>query len=424
MLVSEPRPIDWPGVTTLRDSASMYRRTLGAVFGLAVVVRLAVLAAFGPKLSVDSQSYLLQGAEILRQGPLSFLGFAAEQSPLYSLLFSVCAAVAGPNAAWAVGVVQAVLGGLTAVLLASFTSRATGDRLAGTLAGLIAAVHVTFVFWSRYVLTDTLLLFLLAGAMWFLLALASSRRPFVDGLITSALLLLLVLTRRTNALASGVLLIVAVALGRKQRLALLGLAVPVALGLAVLASGAMRARTGGGLLDRAGAYAWQAVYMGLQWTEQARATNGVDVHLSEIPDDAERGAFYRDASLGWIRSDPGYFAAQAARKFKVLWLPYLPEDSTAHKLISAVYLLPLYALGVWGWLRSRTNTPFILIATTGVAVFTLVCLVTFVDYDQRYRLPAELFLIPLSAVGLERALAWLGTLSVQRVPRAHRASTG
>ena len=103
----------------------------------------------------------------------------------------------------------------------------------------------------------------------------------------------------------------------------------------------------------AGAYAWQAVYMGLQWTEQGRATNGVDVHLSDIADDAERGAFYRDQSLARISSDPGFFVVQAARKFKVLWSPYLPEDSVGHKLVNAVYLLPLYALGILGWLRSR-----------------------------------------------------------------------
>ena len=424
MLVTEPRQVDWPLAASLRGSSKAYRLTLGAIFGLAVLVRLATLAVLGPKLAIDSQSYLVQGAEILRQGPLSFLSFAAEQSPLYSLLFSVCVAVAGPNAGWAVGVVQAFLGGFTALLLASFTTRATGNRVAGVLAGLIAAVHVTFVFWSRYVLTDTLLLLLLAGLMWVLLALTATRRPLMYGLITSALLLLLVLTRRTNVLAAGVLLVLAVVLGRKRRPALAGLIVPVVLGLAVLASGAMRARTGSALLDRGGAYAWQAIYMGLQWNEQGRGTVGVDVRLSEIPDDAERGAFYRDESLTWIRSDPAYFAAQAARKFKVLWLPYLPEDSTIHRMISALYLLPLYALGVWGWLRSRAMPAFLAITTVGIAVFTLVCLVTFVDYDQRYRLPAELFLIPLSAVGLERALAWLGTISFERVPRAHRASTG
>jgi 4-amino-4-deoxy-L-arabinose transferase-like glycosyltransferase len=405
----------------------LYGRALAAVFSIGVVVRLTALAVLGPRLGVDSQSYLLQGTEILRQGPLSFLSFAAEQSPLYSLLFSLCAAVAGPNAGWAVGVVQALLGGLTALLLASFTTRATGNRLAGILAGAIAAVHITFVFWSVYVLTDTLLLFLLAVAMWCLLTLAVTRHPFVDGLVTSLVLLLLVLTRRTNVLASGAFLVVAGVLVRKRRLALIGLVLPVALGLAVLVSGGLRSRAGGGLADRAGAYAWQAIYMGLQWTEEGRATEGVDVHLSTIGDDAERGAFYRDQSLDWIRGDPGYFFAQAARKFKVLWSPFLPEDSTGHKLINAIYLVPLYALGIVGWVTARRNLPFIFITSVGIGVFTLLCLITFVDYDQRYRLPAELFLIPLSGVGLTRVLSWFGSPSWTRfrvaTPR-HRTSPG
>src|SRR5207253_767620 len=139
-------------------------------------------------------------------------------------------------------------------------------------------------------------------------------------------------------------------------------------------------------------------------------------HLSTIPDDAERGAFYRDQTLSWLRGDPGHFFAQAARKFKVLWLPFLPEDSTTHKVVSAAYLVPLYVLGVLGWLSSRRHTQFLLITSVGIAVFTLVCLITFVDYDQRYRLPAELFMIPLSGVGLERVLAWIGAVSLTRTP--------
>jgi len=318
------------------------------------------------------------------------------------------------------GVVQAVLGGGTAVLLASFTARGTGDRFAGVLVGAIAAVHVTFVFWSVYVLTDTLLLFLLALIAWCSVRLVASQRPLVDGLIASCLMLLLVLTRRTNALASSAFLVMAGALARKQRLALLGLALPIVLGVAVLASGAMRSRTGGSLADRAGSYAWQAIYMGLQWTEQGRATEGVDIHLSTIADDAERGEFYRDQSLARIGAEPGYVFAQAARKFKVLWLPFLPEDSATHKLINALYLVPLYALGIVGWFAARRHRAFITITSVGIGVFTLVCLITFVDYDQRYRLPAELFLIPLSGVGLERVLAWLGATSLNRAPRDWR----
>lgn len=415
----------------LANHPGLYTRALLGIVLLAIGDRLAALAVLHPRLGVDSQSYLNQGALILQQGPLSFLSFAAEQSPLYSLLFSFCDAIAGPNAGWAMGILQTLMGGLTALLLASFASRALGDPFAGLLVGLLAAVHITFVFWSVYVLTDTLLLLLLALVMWCVLRLARTRSPFIDGLVTSLLLLLLVLTRRTNALASGVLLVMAGWIARTHRLAILGLALPFVLALAVLASGAMRARTGSALMDRAGAYAWQSVYMGLQWTEQGRATDGVDVHLSTIPDDAERGAFYRDQTLNQLRSDPGFFFVQAARKFKIMWLPFLPEDSPLHKALSTLYLLPLYALGLLGWFTSRRSGAFVLITTVGVAVFTLVCLITFVDYDQRYRLPAELFLIPLSGVGLGQVLAWIGAFSIERttqtavLPSAHHeASAG
>ena len=62
-----------------------------------------------------------------------------------------------------------------------------------------------------------------------------------------------------------------------------------------------------------------------------------------------------------------------------------------------------------------TGLTLLAITTTGIVVFTLVCMITFVDYDQRYRLPAELFLIPLSAIGLERLVGWI---TAQALPRA------
>src|SRR5579864_2108037 len=416
-----------PGfASALRAEPRTYWRALVGVALLAVVVRLIALVILRPHVGIDSQSYVNQGQAILQDGPLSFLSFAAEQSPLYSLLYALCEAVAGANAGWAIGVIQAVFGGLIALLVAEFTTRGTRDPFAGVLAGAIAALHITFIFWSVYVLTDTLLLLLLAASMYCLLRLVSSRHPLMDGLITSVLLLVMVLTRRTNALASGVLLLTGAILARRQRLALVGLVVPVLLVSAVVPLGAARARSGGSLEDRVGAYAWQAVYMGLEWTEHGRATAGVDIHLSTIPDDAARGAFYRQQSLQWIESDPGFVALQALRKFKVLWIPFLPEDSAEHKVLSTLYLVPFYALGIVGWLRSRRNGPFVVITTVGIAVFALVCLSTFVDYDQRYRLPAELFLIPLSGVGLEQVLGWRGAVSHDRAPTfsRHGASAG
>ena len=65
MLVNEPRPTQPPLAAVLRGSARAYRGTLAALFALALVVRLVTLAVVGPKLGIDSQSYLLQGAEIL-----------------------------------------------------------------------------------------------------------------------------------------------------------------------------------------------------------------------------------------------------------------------------------------------------------------------------------------------------------------------
>jgi hypothetical protein len=117
-------------------------------------------------------------------------------------------------------------------------------------------------------------------------------------------------------------------------------------------------------------------------------------------DAPERAAWFRTGALEWIAADPGHFVGQAARKFRAFWAPALPEWSLPHKVLKTAYFLPLYALAMVGLARSRRNVAFAALTVLGIASFMLTSLVTFVDYDQRYRLPSELFIIPLGAVGL------------------------
>ncbi|HEV7666371.1 MAG TPA: hypothetical protein VGQ62_22745 [Chloroflexota bacterium] len=88
-------------------------------------------------------------------------------------------------------------------------------------------------------------------------------------------------------------------------------------------------------------------------------------------------------------------------------LPYWPKNSISHKAVNAISLVPLFALGVMGWASSWRHGACVAVTTTGVAVFGLTCMVTFVDHDQRCPSPAELFVMPLGAVGFERVLSWV-----------------
>ena len=95
------------------------------------------------------------------------------------------------------------------------------------------------------------------------------------------------------------------------------------------------------------------------------------------------------------------------------WLPAYPEWSLSHRIWASLYFTALYLLAVIGAvvaIRSR----FVWLLVAIAAFSTLTAMATLVDYDARYRLPAELALLPLASVGLLEIVARL---------RARRART-
>ena len=56
-----------------------------------------------------------------------------------------------------------------------------------------------------------------------------------------------------------------------------------------------------------------------------------------------------------------------------------------------------------GFALARRMPFLVTLASPSVILFTLMSLITIVDYDQRYQPPAELFLVPIAGAGL----SWL-----------------
>jgi hypothetical protein len=96
----------------------------------------------------------------------------------------------------------------------------------------------------------------------------------------------------------------------------------------------------------------------------------------------------------------------------------LPEYSLLHAVASSLYFLPFYALALAGFVLARRNTSFVGLASLSVAMFTLTSVITIVDYDQRYRLPAELMLVPFAGVGL----AWILERTLIRSARCRQTA--
>ena len=98
----------------------------------------------------------------------------------------------------------------------------------------------------------------------------------------------------------------------------------------------------------------------------------------------------------------------------------LPEYSLAHAIGSGAYFGAFYVLAVLGLVRVRRYDALTTLCLASALLFTLISVVTIVDYDQRYRLPAELFLVPLAGLGLSWLLSRVGILG----PGVHPITDG
>ena len=415
-------------------ASRLSRWGLLAIFVGALAVRSVAIVLLGIRMGGDSQSYISRAEAVVNGGVVALFGLPLQHAPLYSLFLAPGVAL-GVDVRWYAVVAQAILGAATAFVVALLAARGTGSAFVGYLSGSVAAVHLTFPFWGTYVLSDTLFLFVLSVTAERLLALGASRRVLVDSLVAGALLILTALSRPNAApfvlLAPAVGVLAAHGSGRRLGRIVVGMAAPAL--VLIAAYGVLTAlgkapapmAIGGQVTD----WARSAVYVGLVWTEQGRATAGVDVGVNPPPVLALMNAAQREAFLGtpvdqdpfgFIARRPEFFLEQAVRKLKLLFAPVLPEYSFGHALVSGAYFLALYVLGALGVATAaRRHLPFVFLCALGIVAFTLPCVLTFVDYDQRYRLPIELFLIPLAGAGC----VWLRALLPARGQSTARTRT-
>lgn len=382
-----------------------------AVFALAI--RIGVAARYGgPHVGGDSSFYMSNAAQLLARGPGALADINLISAPLYPVFLALAAWVTRTDVVGAAILGQAVLGALTAALLVRITFRLSHSLFSAALAGAIAATEISFLFWGVLVVTETLFLFVLALCVDRLLVLTASRRPVLDAFVAGLCVLVALFARPT---AASFALIVPIyvwvaATGRRARLVRTAATV-MGIGMVLFVATALLGLAGG-FGDQIANVIWSAVWVGLQWTEQGRATGGVDIVL-EPP-----GGVFRDGVLNWLGADPMYFVLQMVRKFKIFWTPVLPEFSVFHSLVNLAYYVPFYGLAVNGTRLVPRNRAGLSLLLLGIASFTVTSMITFVDYDQRYRLPAELLLIPLAAIGATPLIE--GAATRLRARRNHR----
>lgn len=402
-----------PGPARPKSSGSKFAAadwlSLLAIFGLAAGMRIAYALAsrqspFFSHLDLDSLFYDKWARQIAAGdwigNEVFFMG------PLYPYFLAVVYKIAGPGLL-TVKIIQGVLGAVTAGLT-FLLAREIFGKVAGLLAGFMAALYVPFIFYDSSILFPVLAT-LLNTAMLYFLYRGVVRGGGADYLI-AGLLAGLSAAGNASVLAFGPLAVSFILLHgkaplsrrmRKAALFVLGAALivtPVTIRNAVVGKDFVPLTSNAGLnlyignSERStGAYVKPLeldVYKDPEGKAIAEAAMGRDLKPSEV------SAYWRNRALGYIKSHPGAFASNLLRKEFYFWsvyevpqiehLPFEKRYSWLLRIPSPSFgmICPLGILGMILALRKRRETwllaLFMLAYSTTIVAFFVVA---------RYRLP-------------------------------------
>lgn len=365
-----------------------------------------------PFLASDSRAYLNFAEGILAGRGLSIDGVpSALAGPVYPLFLAVLMRLGlGPEA---IGLVQAVLGAATAVLIGvlarEYSSIAGFDPVLSRRLGLAAASagagYPHLILWTGYILTETLFVFLVASSLVsvFVAERTRSRKhAFMAGLLGA-----LAALTRSALLTCGVLMFLLwlyVALRRRKGVALpllfaVALTVPhvgwalrnfVELGAPVVT------------VTQSGAILYQGNAAGIG----GGSTGYLDA--SEIPPlsippgltEIERDRVYMERALHDMRADPVAAVARWPAKLWNMWRPTYEGASLRNAVAFTATYVPVLAFGLFGLFMLAVRRPTISIRQIPVIVFAAwvamhVVLVGLI----RYRVPGELILLSTAPIG-------------------------
>lgn len=376
----------------MRDVRLVRPPRFGAIpssFALALLGR-AAIAARGPIVTPDTGGYRA-AAEAFRSSPLA-TGPAIDLPPVFPLLLAVV------TDERAVLVLLVLASAAVAPLLAVAAGRHYGN-VAAWAAGVLVAVSPTFVMWTPYLLTDVVGLFFgalaieRASAAW---TTETRRGPVQLGLALAAAFL----TRAAFSAMALATFVVAVA-QRRHRTAILAAVAAAALIAIPVARNAIAA----GEFVPYRSQTLLLLWAGTTWDERGRGTGGIDINYPpghETWTRAERESYYAAEIDKALRERPLDVAGRAMRKTLWLWLPFYPDWSRTHQIVNGAFFVLIYVAAAYGAVV-RWRDAFARLLLAHIIVVTAVAAVTIVDFDARYRLPAELALIPLAAAGIAAA---------------------
>lgn len=375
-----------------------------------VQTRLAVFDT--PFLAGDSRAYLGYAESILTGRGLSIDGVpSALAGPVYPLFLAGLLRVGlGPEA---IGLVQAVIGAATAVLigmLAREVSVAAGfpplrSRRLGLAAGAAAAVYPHLILWTGYILTESLFLFLVASSLVSVFV-AERTRSRKHAVIAGAVGALAALTRSAFLMCGVLVLLLWLAIAVRRRA---GLALPLvfAFALAIPHAGwALRNLVELGTpvltVTQSGAILYQGNAAGVS----GGSTGYLDA--SEIPPlslpagltEIERDRRYMERALHDMRADPAAVVARWPAKLWNMWRPTYEGASVRNAAVFTATYVPVLVFGLVGLVVLALRRPIVSMRQVPVVIFAAWVAMHMVLVGLiRYRVTGELILLSVAPIG-------------------------
>lgn len=380
----------------------------------------------------DSVFYVQRAREILA-GDFWGSGVYFHSAPLYPYFLALVMGPAGSTGLWWVRVVQALLSGLTAGLLALFAFRLFG-RAAAMATAVMALLYAPFLFYSGELLEITLSLFFLALAAWILAKeeLSAPRLLGAGALVAAAalgkpnlLVLLPVILVHQGFLRP--LLKPALWPWRKGILLMLGATLVIAPftlrnrlagddWVLISSNGGINLFIGNNPAASGGFQVPTAMQYDLENSSRLVASQA----LGKVASPSETSRFWAGRAWAFIKARPGEATALLLRKAGLLIGGYeIPNHFNIYffrEYLSPMLRWPLawfslvLPLGVLGLIRgARRNRATSLAAAS---LLTVGATVVLFFVTSRYRLPVLVWLLPFSGlglvmlVGLVRARRW------------------
>ncbi|MBI4055162.1 MAG: glycosyltransferase family 39 protein [Elusimicrobia bacterium] len=356
----------------------------------------------------DQQTFHLLAQSLAGHGVFGFDGVpGAPRAPLYPFFLTLIYGLAGTPPYLAVRMFQALLGAGTVGLIYFWALQIFGKN-AAFRAALIASLYPFYIFYSAYLLQETLLVFLSVLALYLLQREFSRRRPSWGAGLAGISLGALVLTKPTALPFAGFALLFAGGIYRRwafyptRRFLHLLISFLLCAGPWLLRNHLLLGRP---VLDTHGGI---TAFEGIVYYRYNKAgLGGIAIvagdfwpQVSRMPE-VEQDRFFRRRVWEFIRKNPGTYLRQVFGNFLDFWRFYPRlEKRYPHRtgLLAAAGLafeLPLLIFGLVNLFRFRWMWRELMLPVAFVCNLMLVH--SLVIAQMRYRLPIMAVFILLAA---------------------------